>query len=48
MKWFKPDPEQEEHYFAGFVISSVLPLDEANLKEAISRYGRLMEEREIY
>lgn len=47
MKWFKADSEQEDHYFAGFSISQISPLDEANLKEAIGRYGRLMEEREI-
>ena len=32
----------------GFEITEMTSIDQENINEAISRYGRLMEEREIF
>ncbi|MCT8335227.1 pilus assembly protein PilZ [Leptospira sp. 85282-16] len=45
--WVKEDDNNEDTFFAGFRIESISELDQANVKEAINRYGRLIEEREI-
>jgi hypothetical protein len=48
MIWMKSDKEQEDNYFSGFEILDMTTVDHENLNEAISRYGRLLEEREIF
>ncbi|TGM60582.1 AfsA-related hotdog domain-containing protein [Leptospira vanthielii] len=45
--WVKEDDNNEDTFFAGFRFESISELDRANVKEAINRYGRLIEEREI-
>lgn len=45
--WVKEDDNNEDSFFAGFRFESISELDQANVKEAINRYGRLIEEREI-
>ncbi|EMJ88589.1 AfsA-related hotdog domain-containing protein [Leptospira meyeri] len=45
--WVKEDDNNEDTFFAGFRFESISELDQANVKEAINRYGRLIEEREI-
>ncbi|BDA77805.1 hypothetical protein LPTSP3_g07350 [Leptospira kobayashii] len=46
--WVKEDDHNEDTYFAGFGIEEISELDAENLKESIARYGRLIEEREIF
>ena len=48
MIWIRPDADQEDTYYAGFEITEMTSIDQENINEAISRYGRLMEEREIF
>ncbi|HMV41163.1 MAG TPA: AfsA-related hotdog domain-containing protein [Leptospiraceae bacterium] len=48
MIWMKSDTEQEDNYYSGFEILDMTSIDQENLNEAISRYGRLIEEREIF
>ncbi|MCW7493432.1 pilus assembly protein PilZ [Leptospira sp. 2 VSF19] len=45
--WIKEDDNNEDTFFAGFRFEIISELDRANVKEAINRYGRLIEEREI-
>ncbi len=44
--WFKSD--EEDNYLVGFSITEMETIDRENLGEAINRFGRLAEEREIY
>lgn len=46
--WMRSDAEQEDNYYAGFEITEMTSIDQENINEAISRYGRLIEEREIF
>ncbi|WP_411823546.1 AfsA-related hotdog domain-containing protein [Leptospira sp. 'Mane'] len=46
--WLREDNHNEDTYFAGFGIEEISELDIENLKESIARYGRLIEEREIF
>ncbi|TGN21045.1 AfsA-related hotdog domain-containing protein [Leptospira idonii] len=46
--WVKQDDHNEDTYYAGFKIEELSPIDSENLKESIDRYGRLIEEREIF
>lgn len=46
--WTKAETEQEDTYTAGFKIVEMTDLDADSLKEAISRFGRLIEERDIF
>lgn len=45
--WIKEDDNNEDTFFAGFKFDEISELDKANVKEAINRYGRLIEDREI-
>jgi hypothetical protein len=45
--WFRPSEEHEDCFFGGFKITDFTTIDKENLNEAISRYGRLIENREI-
>ncbi|MCG6149821.1 AfsA-related hotdog domain-containing protein [Leptospira levettii] len=45
--WVKEDDNNEDMFFAGFRFEEISDLDRANVKEAINRYGRLIEDREI-
>lgn len=45
--WVREDDNNEDTFFAGFQFDSLSELDKTNVKEAINRYGRLIEEREI-
>nr|MCU0823860.1 PilZ domain-containing protein [Leptospira sp.] len=45
--WVKEDDHNEDCYFAGFKYDTLTPLDLANVKEAINRFGRLIEDRVI-
>ncbi|XDD42086.1 AfsA-related hotdog domain-containing protein [Leptospira sp. WS60.C2] len=45
--WVKEDDNNEDTFFAGFQFEEISDLDRANIKEAINRYGRLIEDREI-
>ncbi|MCZ8342225.1 MAG: AfsA-related hotdog domain-containing protein [Leptospira sp.] len=45
--WVKEDDHNEDCYYAGFKYDTLTPLDLGNVKEAINRFGRLIEDREI-
>ncbi|MCB1176761.1 MAG: PilZ domain-containing protein [Leptospiraceae bacterium] len=47
MVWMKVDQNNDDQFFVGFEITEMTKIDEENINEAISRYGRLIEEREI-
>ncbi|MDZ4726797.1 MAG: AfsA-related hotdog domain-containing protein [Leptospira sp.] len=46
--WTKVEREEEDTFLAGFSIIEMTNVDKDNLKEAIGRFGRLIEERDIY
>jgi hypothetical protein len=46
--WTKAETDHEDTYSAGFEIMKMTPIDTENLKEAISRFGRLIEDRDIF
>ena len=45
---FRSGREEEDTFLAGFSITEMTSVDKENLKEAIGRFGRLIEERDIY
>ncbi|GBF52039.1 A-factor biosynthesis repeat-containing protein [Leptospira ryugenii] len=46
--WTRAEGEEEDTFLAGFSITEMTEVDRENLKEAIGRFGRLIEERDIY
>ncbi|TGL61957.1 pilus assembly protein PilZ [Leptospira ognonensis] len=46
--WTRVEREEEDTFLAGFSIIEMTNVDTENLKEAIGRFGRLIEERDLY
>jgi len=46
--WTKVEREEEDTFLAGFSITEMTDVDKDNLKEAIGRFGRLIEERDMF